>query len=136
MGTRWTQAGLNAQQKNGMLDQIQEIRRHSDISAVSINNMQRQFLSMTGSATQAMELTSSVTSFSKAGNLKPQQEQGLTRLMSSNKAVNARMFQRTLGSSPNFVNEIIKQTGMSKNAFYSLLQAGKFTGSRIKKCHD
>lgn len=132
MGTRWTQAGLNAQQKNGMLDQIQEIRRHSDISAVSINNMQRQFLSMTGSATQAMELTSSVTSFSKAGNLKPQQEQGLTRLMSSNKAVNARMFQRTLGSSPNFVNEIIKQTGMSKNAFYSLLQAGKFTGQELR----
>lgn len=132
MGTRWTQAGLTAQQKNGMLDQIQEIRRHSDISAVSINNMQRQFLSMTGSATQAMALTNTVTSFSAAGNLKPQQEQGLTRLMSSNKAVNARMFQRTLGSSPNFVNEIIKQTGMSKNAFYSLLQAGKFTGQELR----
>lgn len=132
MGTRWTQAGLNAQQKNGMLDQIQEIRRHSDISAVSINNMQRQFLSMTGSAAQAMALTNTVTSFSAAGNLKPQQEQGLTRLMSSNKAVNARMFQRTLGSSPNFVNEIIKQTGMSKNAFYSLLQAGKFTGQELR----
>lgn len=133
MGTRWTQAGLNAKQKNGMLEQIQEIRRHSDISAVAINNMQKQYLSMTGSATQAMELTSAVTSFSKAGNLKPQQEQGLTRLMSSNKAVNARMFQRTLGTSPNFVNEIIKQTGMSKQAFYSLLQAGKFTGSQLRE---
>lgn len=132
INTRWKQAGLNAQQRNGMVDQIQEIRNHADISAAAITNMQKQFLSMTGSADQAMALTSSVTSFSKAGNLKPQQVQGLTRLMSSNKAVNARMFNRTLGTSPNFVNEIIKQTGMSKDAFYSLLQAGKFTGQELR----
>lgn len=88
---------------------------------------------MTGNFAQTMELISAVTSFSKAGNSNPQQEQGLTHLMSSNKEVNARMFQRTLGIFPNFVNEIIKKTGINKREFFGLLQASKFTDYQLRE---
>lgn len=129
---RWQQAGLNSSQSNAMTDQIASIRQHADISAQAITNMQKQYLTLTGSASKARDLVATITSFGKASGMTEQQQSGITRLISSNKAVNARMFQRTFGQSPEFANEIIKQTGMSKAAFTNLLQSGKLTGQQLR----
>lgn len=129
---RWQQAGLNSSQSNAMTNQIASIRQHADISAQAITNMQKQYLTLTGSASKARDLVATITSFGKASGMTEQQQSGITRLISSNKAVNARMFQRTFGQSPEFANEIIKQTGMSKDAFNNLLQSGKLTGQQLR----
>ncbi|MBC6389199.1 hypothetical protein ERK14_06575 [Lactobacillus kunkeei] len=133
MQKKWTQAGLSSGQANAMTKQIGEIRQHADISAQSIANMQRQYLTLTGSAEQARDITSTITSFGTASGLDEQKQNSIARLVSSNKTVNARMFQRTLGQSPQFANEIIKQTGMSKEAFNNLLQSGKLTGAQLRE---
>lgn len=130
---RWQQAGLNSSQSNAMTNQIASIRQHADISAQAITNMQKQYLTLTGSASKARDLVATITSFGKASGMTEQQQSGITRLISSNKAVNARMFQRTFGQSPEFANEIIKQTGMSKAAFNNLLQSGKLTGQQLRE---
>lgn len=132
MRKKWSQAGLSSSDANAMSKQIADIRQHADISAQSISNMQKQYLVLTGSAQQARELTSTITSFGTASGLDEQKQNSIARLISSNKNVNARMFNRTLGQSPMFANEIIKQTGMSKDAFYSLLQSGKLTGQQLR----
>ena len=132
MRKKWSQAGLSASSSQAMVDQIQSIRQHADISAQAINNMQKQYLVLTGSADQARALTNTITSFGTASGMDEQQQSRIARLVSSNKNVNARMFNRTLGQSPAFANEIIKQTGMSKQAFYSLLQSGKLTGQQLR----
>ncbi len=132
MQKKWTQAGLSSSQSNAMTKQISDIRQHADISAQSIANMQRQYLTLTGSAEQARDITSTITSFGTASGLDEQKQNSIARLVSSNKTVNARMFQRTLGQSPQFANEIIKQTGMSKEAFNNLLQSGKLTGQQLR----
>ena len=129
---RWRDLGMGKGQANAMVDQINQIRQHADISAKAITNMQRQYLTLTGSATQARALTSTITSFGKASGMTERQQAGITRLISSNKAVNARMFQRTFGNAPEFANEIIKQTGMSRHAFNQLLQSGKLTGKELR----
>lgn len=132
MKKRWSQAGLSASSSDAMVKQISDIRQHADISAAAINNMQKQYLVLTGSASQARALTSTITSFGTASGMNEEQQGRVARLISSNKNVNARMFNRTLGQSPAFANEIIKQTGMSKQAFYSLLQSGKLTGQQLR----
>lgn len=132
MKKRWSQAGLSASSSDAMVKQISDIRQHADISAAAINNMQKQYLVLTGSASQARALTSTITSFGSASGMNEEQQGRVARLISSNKNVNARMFNRTLGQSPAFANEIIKQTGMSKQAFYSLLQSGKLTGQQLR----
>lgn len=132
MKKKWSQAGLSASASQSMVDQIAQIRQHADISAQSIANMQRQYLVLTGSASQARAITNTITSFGTASGLDEQKQNSIARLVSSNKTVNARMFNRTLGQAPQFANEIIKQTGMSKQAFYSLLQSGKLTGQQLR----
>lgn len=132
MKKKWAQAGLSASDSNAMVQQISDIRQHADISAAAINNMQKQYLVLTGSASQARALTNTITSFGKESGMSDEQQGRIARLVSSNKNVNARMFNRTLGQSPAFANEIIKQTGMSKQAFYSLLQSGKLTGQQLR----
>lgn len=128
----WREAGLTAGQSNAMVKQLSEIRQHADISAGAITAMQKQYLTLTGSATQARELTSSITAFGKESGMNEDQQSRVARLIASNKTVNARTFNRTLGQAPAFANEIIKQTGMSKNAFYDLLQSGKITGQQLR----
>ena len=132
MKKKWSQAGLSASSSQAMVDQISQIRQHADISAQAINNMQKQYLVLTGNAEQARALTNTITSFGTASGMDEQQQSRIARLVSSNKNINARMFNRTLGQSPAFANEIIKQTGMSKQAFYSLLQSGKLTGQQLR----
>ena len=133
MKKKWTQAGLSSSSSKAMVDQITQIRQHADISAQSIANMQRQYLTLTGNADQARAITSTITSFGTASGLDENKQNSIARLVSSNKTVNARMFQRTLGQAPAFANEIIKQTGMSKAAFDSLLQSGKLTGAQLRE---
>lgn len=129
---RWNQAGLSSTQSKAMTDQIAQIRQHADISAQAITNMQKQYLTLTGSASQARDLVSTITSFGKASGMTEQQQSSITRLISSNKNINARMFQRVFGQSPEFANEIAKQTGMSKSAFNELVRSGKLTGQQLR----
>lgn len=132
MTKHWREAGLSAGQSNAMVKQLTDIKQHADISAQSIMAMQKQYLVLTGNATQARELTSSVTAFGKESGMNDQQQSRVARLIASNRTINARTFNRTLGQAPAFANEIIKQTGMSKQAFYGLLQSGKITGQQLR----
>ncbi|TPR23133.1 hypothetical protein DY120_07450 [Apilactobacillus micheneri] len=128
----WHNVGLNKQQTKSMMDQLQQIRLHANISGAAIAQMQHRYLGLTnGNIGQAQKLMSSVTAFEKDSNMGDRQSKLFNRMISSNQKVNAQMFNKAIPDSP-LRKELIKMSGMSKNAFQSMLNNGKLTGNQLR----
>lgn len=136
MEARWKNIGVNANGIKQLTAQVGNLKTNTYLSAQAVNSLQTRFYGMTHSVRQTKLLTQSVGSLSDKLKLSEQQSNafasGLARIESSGK-VSSRTLGRLEKQAPGLTAALQKASGMSKQAFNTLLSSGKMTSDQFNQ---
>lgn len=136
MEARWKNIGVNANGIKQLTAQVGNLKTNTYLSAQAVNSLQTRFYGMTHSVRQTKLLTQSVGSLTDKLKLSEQQSNafasGLARIESSGK-VSSRTLGRLEKQAPGLTAALQKASGMSKQAFNTLLSSGKMTSDQFNQ---
>ena len=136
MEARWKNIGVAASSVKQLSAQVNDLKTNTYLSAQSVNALQTRFYGMTHSISQTKQLTQSVGSLSDKLKLSEQQSNafasGLSRIESSGKVSSATL-GRLEKQAPGLTAALQRASGMSKQAFDSLLSSGKMTADQFNQ---
>lgn len=136
MEARWKNIGVNANGIKQLTAQVGNLKTNTYLSAQAVNSLQTRFYGMTHSVRETKLLTQSVGSLTDKLKLSEQQSNafasGLARIESSGK-VSSRTLGRLEKQAPGLTAALQKASGMSKQAFNTLLSSGKMTSDQFNQ---